>query len=165
MKSNATNKGTIPEGAPLSASRRRFISWGIIGIAGIIAGTFIYPLVELAERKTAGKRLVFFDAIPLDDMPESGMKKVELNIRGGDRPDTRVFIRRDPGGALTAFSALCSHLGCLVNYSNIKKEFICPCHGGRYDQEGRVIAGPPPSPLTRLPVRIAGNKIQVGLKV
>jgi len=165
LKSNATNKGAIPEDTPISASRRRFISWGIIGIAGIIAGTFIYPLVELVERKTAGKRLVFFDAVPLDDMPESGMKKVELNIRGGDRPDTRVFLRRDPDGTLTAFSAFCSHLGCLVNFNNIKKEFICPCHGGRYDSEGRVIAGPPPAPLARLPVRIAGNKIQVGLKV
>ena len=93
------------------------------------------------------------------------MKKVELTIRGGDRPDTRIFLRRDEGGALTAFSALCTHLGCLVNYSNIKKEFICPCHGGRYDPDGRVIAGPPPAPLTRLPVRVAGNKVQVGLKV
>jgi hypothetical protein len=83
LKSTATNKKTTPEDAPLSASRRRFISWGIIGIAGIIAGTFIVPLVELAGRRTAGKRLVFFDAIPLDDMPETGMKKVELAIRGG----------------------------------------------------------------------------------
>ncbi len=165
MKSNATNNDTTPEDTTRTASRRKFISWGILGIAGIIAGAFLYPLVELAERKTAGKKLVYFDAIPLDDMPESGMKKVELNIRGGDRPDTRIFLRRDPGGALIAFSAICSHLGCLVNYSNIKKEFICPCHGGRYDTDGRVIAGPPPAPLTRLPVRILGNKVQVGLKV
>jgi cytochrome b6-f complex iron-sulfur subunit len=165
LKSTATNNNTKPEDTTLSVSRRRFISWGIIGIAGIIAGTFIYPLVELAGRRTAGKRLVFYDAVPLDDMPETGMKKVELAIRGGTMPDTRLFLRRDPGGALTAFSALCTHLGCLVNYSNIKKEFICPCHAGRYDSDGRVIEGPPPAPLTRLPVRIAGDKIQVGLKV
>jgi nitrite reductase/ring-hydroxylating ferredoxin subunit len=133
LKSTATNNNTKPEDTTLSVSRRRFISWGIIGIAHN-RGHFHHPLVELAGRRTAGKRLVFFDAVPLDDMPETGMKKVELNIRGGDRPDTRVFLRRDPGGALTAFSALCSHLGCLVNYSNLKKEFICPCHAGRYDR-------------------------------
>jgi cytochrome b6-f complex iron-sulfur subunit len=66
---------------------------------------------------------------------------------------------------LAVFSATCSHLGCLVNYHRDKREFVCPCHGGRYDLAGRNIAGPPPAPLARLPVRKQAGMILVGIKV
>jgi cytochrome b6-f complex iron-sulfur subunit len=62
------------------------------------------------------------------------------------------------------FSATCSHLGCLVNYHKDKQEFVCPCHGGRYDLTGKNIAGPPPAPLTRFPVKKQGGMIMVGVK-
>ncbi|RME66309.1 MAG: hypothetical protein D6778_04940 [Nitrospirae bacterium] len=68
-------------------------------------------------------------------------------------------------GTLYALSPVCTHLGCLVNWNYLKGEFQCPCHGGRYDIKGRVIGGPPPRPLTRLPLKIEGEKVLVGLKV
>ena len=98
-------------------------------------------------------------------MPEVGIARAELTLRGGDRPDTRVFIKIGVDGGITAFSAVCRHLGCLVDYNRLKGEFICPCHGGRYDQDGRVVAGPPPGPLNRLPVRVEGGKVLVGFYV
>jgi Rieske Fe-S protein len=41
-----------------------------------------------------------------------------------------------------------------VNWNEVKGQFICPCHGGVYDRDGRVVSGPPPAPLTRLNVRV-----------
>lgn len=51
----------------------------------------------------------------------------------------------------------CSHLGCSVLWNKQSGHFECPCHGGAYDEEGRVVAGPPPEPLTRLEVKIEGE--------
>lgn len=48
----------------------------------------------------------------------------------------------------------CSHLGCSVVWERESGHFECPCHGGVYDDEGRVVSGPPPKPLTRLEVKI-----------
>jgi thiosulfate dehydrogenase [quinone] large subunit len=52
-----------------------------------------------------------------------------------------------------AFNATCTHQGCPV--SPVASGFRCPCHGATYDQNGQVTGGPAPSPLARIPVRIA----------
>ena len=153
------------EGVGPVASRRGFLAWGLWGIAGILGAAAAWPLCELGSRRLKQKKLVFYDALPLDDLPEVGIKKVELTLRGGDRPDTRVFIKQDAAGNLTAFSAVCSHLGCLVNFDIFKNEFICPCHGGRYNTDGKPIAGPPPAPLTKLPVKVESERVFVGFKL
>lgn len=53
-----------------------------------------------------------------------------------------------------ALLARCTHLGCSVKWDAAASQFQCPCHGGVYDAEGNVVAGPPPTPLTRLEVKI-----------
>ena len=58
--------------------------------------------------------------------------------------DARVFVIND-GGALRALSATCTHLGCTVR--RLDQGFVCPCHGSRYDDQGRVLGGPAPRPL------------------
>jgi Rieske Fe-S protein len=144
-------------------ARRDFLKIGIFGAAGIIASTAVYPLVGLAERSTPPKPIIFANAVLLSEMPEVGVKKVSLYLTPGGKADARVFIKRDPDGKLTAFSAVCTHLGCVVNYDRLKDRFICPCHGGVYDGNGKNVAGPPPTPLKKLPMRIVGDYIQVGI--
>ncbi len=69
------------------------------------------------------------------------------------RPRT-VYVRdRYPDDPL-CLDATCSHLGCAVRWDGEARRFRCPCHGGEYDEEGRVVAGPPPLDLTRLEVRL-----------
>ena len=142
------------------------MAWGLWAILGVITASSAVPVIELISRRQAAKKkLTFRPVMPVDDMPEVGIRKAEINLRGGNLPDTRVFIRRDADGSLTAFSAICTHLGCLVNFNNVKREFICPCHGGRYDMDGKVIAGPPPAPLAKLPVKVEGGNVMVGFYI
>lgn len=59
-----------------------------------------------------------------------------------------------------AFSAICTHAGCTVNFSAAAQEFICPCHRGTYNaKNGQVIAGPPPAPLPPIPLQVTNGTI------
>ena len=65
--------------------------------------------------------------------------------------------------SFVAFSAVCTHAGCPVQYDQAAIAFVCPCHGGAYDaRTGKVLQGPPPSPLPSIPVHIINGQIQIG---
>jgi len=154
-------KDIYREDAP---TRRTALRYGVWAAFGILAGMAVYPFVRLGARKSDSvKKLVWFRAAELDDMPEVGTVEAELNTRGGERPDTRVFVTRAPDGTITALSARCTHLGCLVSYNRVLGEFVCPCHGGRYNMKGVPIAGPPPRPLAGLPAKAEDGWAMVGI--
>jgi cytochrome b6-f complex iron-sulfur subunit len=75
----------------------------------------------------------------------------------------RLALVRDKGAAsgLSALSTTCTHLGCGVAWSDERKAFLCPCHGGVYAEDGSVLAGPPPRPLERLAVLVDGGRLRV----
>jgi cytochrome b6-f complex iron-sulfur subunit len=64
--------------------------------------------------------------------------------------------------SIRAFSLICTHLGCTVEWQTGQRSFYCPCHDGRFDEFGEVSAGPPPVPLESLPVQMNGEQIIVG---
>jgi cytochrome b6-f complex iron-sulfur subunit len=68
-----------------------------------------------------------------------------------------MVLRRN--GELVAFSAVCTHLGCIVAFNASENIFQCPCHGGKYDHDGKVIAGPPPQPLAQIAIKVEEDKI------
>jgi len=107
----------------------------------------------------------YFPAVEINDAPQKGVKKVTLTYTGDSgKEEAIIFLASLPQG-LTAFSSVCSHLGCIVDWDSQKEEFVCPCHGGRYDINGNVIGGPPPAPLDNLPIETRDGKIFVGIKV
>ncbi|CAM5636493.1 FAD-dependent oxidoreductase [Streptomyces aurantiogriseus] len=59
----------------------------------------------------------------------------------------RCAVHRDEAGQLHALSARCTHLGCLVAFNHAERAWECPCHGSRFDVEGRIIQGPAQHPL------------------
>jgi cytochrome b6-f complex iron-sulfur subunit len=59
-------------------------------------------------------------------------------------PDRRLFLFNGADG-FYAISSICTHLGCNVRRSDAG--FACPCHGSRFDENGRVVHGPAPRPL------------------
>lgn len=54
----------------------------------------------------------------------------------------KVAAYRDESGTVHERSAVCRHLGCIVNWNSLEKTWDCPCHGSRYDAMGKVIQGP-----------------------
>lgn len=67
----------------------------------------------------------------------------------GDLPGILI---RTPEGELRAFSAVCTHLQCTVQYNTDTSQIWCACHNGFFDLNGNVVSGPPPRPLEQLVV-------------
>jgi cytochrome b6-f complex iron-sulfur subunit len=127
--------------------------------------TAIVPLLFFYPSSIRRRDVRYFPVIDEDQLPRKGIRMVVFSYEKDKRTlNTRAFIVNN-GKDLFALSPVCSHLGCLVTWNRAKGQFLCPCHGGRYDIEGRVISGPPPAPLTRLPMKIEGGKVYIGLKV
>jgi glycine/D-amino acid oxidase-like deaminating enzyme/nitrite reductase/ring-hydroxylating ferredoxin subunit len=60
---------------------------------------------------------------------------------------SHVAVYRDPHGNLQECSAVCTHLGCVVQWNSGEKSWDCPCHGSRFAVDGSVLNGPAASPL------------------
>lgn len=74
---------------------------------------------------------------------------------------TAAWLRREPNGEFVAFAINCTHLGCPVRWIETAQLFMCPCHGGVYNSDGTVAAGPPPRPLVRYPVRVQDGQVEI----
>ncbi len=148
----------------MGSDRRDFIKKSLFAVLTLLGLGFLVPgIVTFSPLNNRKRDVVYVPLLPEEEVPRAGVKKSELVYSAsGKERKARVFVVSS-AERLTVFSATCSHLGCLVNYHRDKGEFICPCHGGRYDLSGRNIAGPPPAPLTELPVRIAGGMVMVGI--
>ena len=81
-----------------------------------------------------------------------------LLFKFGNKPGLLV---RTPDGELQAFSAVCTHLDCTVQYKADTSQIWCACHNGLYDLAGSVVSGPPPRPLERLVVNRRGEDVVV----
>lgn len=79
-------------------------------------------------------------------------------FRFGRKP---AILINTPQGKIRAFTAVCTHLDCTVQYREDISHIWCACHNGHYDLNGRNIKGPPPKPLEEYSVRIVDDNIYV----
>jgi len=79
-------------------------------------------------------------------------------FRFGNRPGILVHT---PFGELKAFSAVCTHLNCTVQYDEGASVIWCACHNGKFDLNGQVISGSPPRALDAYQVNVRGDDIVV----
>jgi len=61
-----------------------------------------------------------------------------------------IAVYRDRDGGFHALSPVCPHLGCIVDFNGAESSWDCPCHGSRFDVEGRVLNGPATRGLDRI---------------
>jgi Rieske Fe-S protein len=136
-------------------TRRSFLDWLLGTTLGAVAIAILYPVMRyvtpprVAEAPTsqvlAGK---------LSELPPNAGKV----FRFGSRPG---IVIRSASGDIRAFSAVCTHLACTVQYRSDFQHVWCACHNGHYDLNGVNIAGPPPRPLERYQVATRGDEIWV----
>jgi len=123
-------------------SRRKFITTLTLLLAS--GGLLIRYLTP----RTPAKRRVLVSAAAAD-VPQGGA----LLFRA-----ERVALMRDNAG-FYALSLVCTHLGCTVVVT--EDAITCPCHGSRFDRQGKVLTGPADRSLTRMPVEVHGEKVEV----
>ncbi|MGZ4597226.1 MAG: Rieske (2Fe-2S) protein [Actinomycetes bacterium] len=72
-----------------------------------------------------------------------------------------LIVSQPTAGKVVAFSAICTHMGCLVAPAG--KQLLCPCHGSLYDAAtGKNLTGPAPLPLPEVPVHVVGDQVLPG---
>jgi nitrite reductase/ring-hydroxylating ferredoxin subunit len=91
-------------------------------------------------------------AVQYTDLVVAGDVQSEAEIKPGSgavisRGLSKVAVYRDEMGVIHERSAVCRHLGCIVNWNSLEKTWDCPCHGSRYDAYGSVIQAPANSDL------------------
>lgn len=137
-------------------SRRNFINWFLATSAGAFLLAVLYPLSRYLIPPPAGESAaaaVTLSIKPVDVKPNSGQI-----FKFGNRPGILI---RTPAGELRAFSAVCTHLNCTVQYRPDLSHIWCACHNGHFDLNGQNIAGPPPRPLDQYVVNARGDQIVI----
>ncbi len=158
-----------------TVTRRRFMTGTAHTAGGIAAAAFTLPAVGLAVAPVFEKKEQHWEIVgPPGDFPDDTYIPRTLTlVRGiGDVGKSTVYIReynsqidseeRDEYNAFVAISTRCMHLGCPVRFVEASQRFICPCHGGVYDFEGKVSGGPPVRPLDRFYTRVRNGNVEVG---
>jgi len=135
----------------------------VTGALGALLGTFA---LRPANRRSRDRWIRAASLLELK--PGTPLPRV-LSVPRADgwyreRVRQTVFLVRD-GDNVKALSATCTHLGCQVRWDVERKRFLCPCHGGAYDAQGRVIEGPPPRPLDTIDVRVEASSDSVLVRV
>lgn len=140
---------------PVSNSRRNFLKYLLgTGIIGFLASIF-YPLIAyLKPPQQTEIQVSSVKAGKLSDIPKDSGQI----IRFGNKP---VILIRTKSGELRAFSAVCTHLNCTVQFRKDLELIWCACHNGKYDLTGKNISGPPPRPLEPFRVLIKGDEVFV----
>lgn len=147
----------MPEaGDRRGVTRKRFVDWLIGSSVGGFVAAVLYPVTRYLippQVTESAMNSVTVPFAPDDIAPNSGRI-----FKFGNRPGILI---RTPAGELRAYSAICTHLDCTVQYRDDLNHIWCACHNGHYDLTGRNISGPPPRPLEAYDVNIRGNEIVV----
>ncbi len=125
---------------------------GYAGLLGYPVYRYLASPIETAALNAAVTEVTLPDAV---NLPRASA----LIFRFGTKPALLIHHEDD---TWTCFSAVCTHLGCTVQYQAAQRRIFCACHGGVYDPAtGKPVAGPPPKALTAFRVEIQDGKLTV----
>ncbi len=135
--------------------RRRFLDYLLGTTVLATLGAILYPIfrfISPPQIVEAAKNSVI--AGKVGELAVNAGKIFKFGSKPG-------ILVRTPTGDLKAFSAVCTHLECIVQYRSDTKQIWCACHNGQYNLNGQNIGGPPPRPLEEYAVNIRGDEIVV----
>ena len=158
---NAPTKDSV------NASRRSFLksTAGMVSVGAALTLTGILGTAAVAPTLAKQARQ-WVDAGTLDSFPVGAIQPVMLTYERKQgfhaaMVQQPVLVRRDSEQDFICFSSSCPHLGCSVAWDPLSVRFKCACHGGAFDRDGNVIAGPPPHALERLAWKVENGIIKV----
>jgi len=160
--------GNNVDSASLAPSRRRFVLTILALISGTVASVLGVPLAAffaLPAFRRAERRWLKVGRV--SDFAEGRIQKVlakplTSQVWPYETPAVALYVANHGRETFTLFHIHCTHVGCPVHWNDQAGRFFSPCHGGVFDVEGRVLAGPPPRPLDRYEYKIENGILYAG---
>ncbi len=136
-------------------NKRDFLKFALFGGLFAWLGAVIYPV--LSYLKSPKQAEVIVNSVKAGKIADFANDSGTI-IKFGTKP---VILIRNPKGEFKAFSAVCTHLDCTVQYRKDFGMIWCACHNGKYDLNGRNVSGPPPRPLDEFRVTVQGEEVAI----
>ena len=142
-------------GPPDSPPRRTFLDY-LLGTSALATlGAIVYPIFRfMSPPQIVESTESSVVAAKLSEVPPNSGKIFKF----GNKPGILVHTT---SGEFKAFSAVCTHLECIVQYRDDTKQIWCACHNGQYNLSGKNIGGPPPRALEEYKVNTRGDEVVV----
>src|SRR5215471_10616903 len=132
----------------MEQGRRSFVEWILGGGAFASLASFLYPVIRFMRPPEAPEAQVNeTTAGKVGDLKPNSGKIVKF----GAKP---VLLMRLGESDWRAYSAVCTHLNCTVQFDDARQGIWCACHNGLYDMNGKVVGGPPPRALEPYTVHV-----------
>lgn len=129
------------------------LAWLLGGGVAASLASFFYPVVRFLNPP-------YISEAPVDEVSAGRVEDLRPNsgriVKFGNKPALLVRVSETEW---KAFSAVCTHLNCTVQYQDTTHLIWCACHNGMYDLNGRVVSGPPPKPLEEYAVKLRGDEV------
>lgn len=148
--------------------RRTFLSRITLAIGGLIGAGFGIPALAYiagpALQETETGEWIHLGPVAKVDVGTPTLFKTRVTRRTGwitNEVELSAYVLTPDGRDFVAMSNVCTHLGCRVRWIGERGQFFCPCHAGVFDPQGNVVAGPPPRPLDRYPVKVEDGHLYI----
>ena len=166
-----------PQTDSLATRRGVLAGVGLVGLTGVItacgaggsssapAASTLSPRRRAARRPRAARRVAPRRAARATAASSARAANAlaatsDIPVGGGTIfTGPKVVVTQPTAGEFKAFSAVCTHMGCIVGQVS-NGTIDCPCHGSQYNiTTGAVVAGPAPAPLPAEQIKVSGNSI------
>ncbi len=126
-------------------TRRDFLNEVAAGALGIAAAGATIVTIKYLSPNVLFEPPTRFRAGRPDDYPVNFVAYFQ---------EQKVFIVRTSEGGFYAVSAVCTHLGCITKWNPEADQIQCPCHGSKFQRDGKLVQGPAPKPLPHYAIRL-----------
>ena len=155
-------------GAIASPDRRTFFKRLVNTLGAAIAAILAVPLAGLyalpafSRPKVLWKEVGRVNDFAVGEITLMPLKPLERREWPESWGAEAAWVYRKSEQDFVIYSTHCTHVGCPITWSPQARRFFSPCHGGVFDPDGRVLAGPPPRPLDRYETRIENGVLLAG---
>ena len=161
--------------APVDESRRGFLKVATAALGALVGALAVVPglgfLAYPLRERTVGGGEEPTRVASLGDLRPGRPQRVNVVgslkdawLRLDGQKLGGCWLVKQPDGRVRAFSTVCPHLGCGVDWNDRTRAFECPCHGSVFGPDGRRQSGPTPRDLDELAVETSGDDVRVSYR-